>query len=54
MDRVLRFERGVIMAFFEEKSYQEIAENLDCHVKAVDNALQRVKKKLRSGNEATQ
>lgn len=54
MDRVLRFERDVLMAFLDEKSYREIAENLGCHVKAVDNALQRVKKKVRSSNEAMQ
>ena len=28
------------------KSYQEIAKNLDRHVKSIDNALQRVKHKL--------
>ena len=48
------FEWEVLMDFLDENSYREIAENLDCHVKAVDNALQRVKKKLRSSNEAMQ
>ena len=40
------FEGEVLMAFLDEKSYLEIAETLQCNAKAVDNALQRVKKKL--------
>lgn len=39
-------EWKVLMAYLEGKSYQEIAENLGRHVKSVDNALQRVKRKL--------
>ena len=55
MNRVLSdFELRVVTGFLDGKLYREIAENLDCHVKAVDNALQRVKKKLRSSNEAMQ
>ena len=34
------------MFYLEGKSYQEIADGLDRHVKSVDNALQRVKRKL--------
>jgi RNA polymerase sporulation-specific sigma factor len=39
-------ERDVLMSYLEGKSYQEIAEDLDRHVKSIDNALQRVKRKL--------
>ncbi|SHG91874.1 RNA polymerase, sigma 30 subunit, SigH [Thermosyntropha lipolytica DSM 11003] len=39
-------EWKVLMAYLEGKSYQEIAEELQRHVKSIDNALQRVKRKL--------
>ena len=39
-------EWKVLMAYLEGKSYQEIAADLDRHVKSIDNALQRVKRKL--------
>lgn len=39
-------EWQVLMLYLEGKSYQEIADNLERHVKSVDNALQRVKRKL--------
>lgn len=39
-------EREVLMAYLDGKSYQEIAQELDRHVKSIDNALQRVKRKL--------
>ncbi len=39
-------EWQVLMAYLDGKSYQEIAESLDRHVKSIDNALQRVKRKL--------
>ena len=39
-------EWKVLMYYLEGKSYQEIAEALSRHVKSVDNALQRVKRKL--------
>ena len=39
-------ERQVLSAFMDGKSYQEIAELLGRHVKSIDNALQRVKRKL--------
>ncbi|MFO7171565.1 MAG: RNA polymerase sporulation sigma factor SigH [Bacillota bacterium] len=50
-------EWKVLMAYLDGKSYQEIATELDRHVKSIDNALQRVKRKLeryldqRAGNE---
>ena len=40
------FEKQVLEAFLDGKSYQEIAEILGRHVKSIDNALQRVKRKL--------
>ncbi|WDM21547.1 RNA polymerase sporulation sigma factor SigH [Paenibacillus polymyxa] len=39
-------ERKVLMLYLDGRSYQEIAEDLDRHVKSIDNALQRVKRKL--------
>ncbi len=40
------FEQQVLGAFLDGKSYQEIAAHLKRHVKSVDNALQRIKRKL--------
>jgi RNA polymerase sporulation-specific sigma factor len=39
-------EWEVLTSYLEGRSYQEIAEDLDRHVKSIDNALQRVKRKL--------
>jgi len=39
-------EWQVLMYYLEGKSYQEIADELGRHVKSIDNALQRVKRKL--------
>jgi len=39
-------EWKVLMAYLDGKSYQEIAVELQRHVKSIDNALQRVKRKL--------
>ncbi len=39
-------ERRVLRLYLDGRSYQEIAEELDRHVKSIDNALQRVKRKL--------
>ncbi len=39
-------EWQVLMAYLDGKSYQEIADQIGRHVKSVDNALQRVKRKL--------
>lgn len=39
-------EWRVLMLYLDGKSYQEIAADLDRHVKSIDNALQRVKRKL--------
>ena len=40
------FEAGVLRLYTNGKSYQEIADELGRHTKAVDNALQRVKRKM--------
>ena len=39
-------EKEVLIRYVEGKSYQEISEETGRHVKSVDNALQRVKRKL--------
>lgn len=40
------FEWEVLTSYLQGKSYQEIAVDLNRHVKSIDNALQRVKRKL--------
>jgi RNA polymerase sporulation-specific sigma factor len=40
------FEAEVLHMYVEGKSYQEIAERLDRHVKSIDNAIQRIKRKV--------
>jgi len=39
-------EQDVLNAYLDGQSYVEIASNLGRHVKSIDNALQRVKRKL--------
>lgn len=39
-------EREVLALYLDGQSYQEISEKLERHVKSIDNALQRVKRKL--------
>jgi len=47
MDEELsEFELKVLQYYLDGRSYQEIAKDLDRHVKSIDNALQRVKRKL--------
>lgn len=47
MHRILSpLEQQVVNLYLEGKSYVEIAQDLNRHVKSVDNALQRVKRKL--------
>lgn len=47
VDAVLSdLETEVLRLYVDGNSYQEIAERLQRHVKSIDNALQRVKKKL--------
>ncbi len=40
------FEAEVLHMYVEGKSYHEIAEHLQRHVKSIDNALQRIKRKV--------
>lgn len=47
MEEILSdLEWKVLMSYLDGKSYQEIARDLGRHVKSIDNALQRVKRKL--------
>jgi len=47
IDEVLSgLEQEVLRAYLDGKSYQEIADNLGRHVKSIENALKRVKRKL--------
>lgn len=46
-------EWKVLMYYLDGKSYQEIAEELHRHIKSIDNALQRVKRKLEKYMEST-
>ncbi|TWO90707.1 RNA polymerase sporulation sigma factor SigH [Bacillus velezensis] len=39
-------ERKVLVLYLDGRSYQEISDDLNRHVKSIDNALQRVKRKL--------
>ena len=43
---VCRLEKQVLIRYIEGKSYVEISEEMNRHVKSVDNALQRIKRKL--------
>lgn len=47
MSEVLsELEQQVLIRYLEGQSYNEISEDLNRHVKSIDNALQRVKRKL--------
>ncbi len=47
IDEILSdLEREVLIAYLDGRSYQEIAVELGRHVKSIDNALQRVKRKM--------
>ena len=39
-------EKQVLVLYMEDKSYVEIADEMGRHVKSIDNALQRIKRKL--------
>jgi RNA polymerase sporulation-specific sigma factor len=39
-------EKEVLQRYMDGKSYVEIADDMDRHVKSIDNALQRIKRKL--------
>jgi RNA polymerase sporulation-specific sigma factor len=47
MNKILSdLEWEVFMSYLEGKSYQETAQELHRHIKSIDNALQRVKRKV--------
>lgn len=55
MEEILSdLEWKVLMSYLDGKSYQEIAVDLNRHVKSIDNALQRVKRKLEKYMEASE
>jgi RNA polymerase sporulation-specific sigma factor len=45
-DMLSGLETQVLVLYIEGRSYQEIADDLDRHVKSIDNALQRIKRKV--------
>jgi len=45
-DSLSAFEKSVLQLYIDGKSYQEIAEILDKEPKSIDNAIQRVKRKI--------
>lgn len=54
MEEILSdLEWKVLMSYLDGKSYQEIAVDLKRHVKSIDNALQRVKRKLEKYMESS-
>lgn len=46
-DKLSDLEWSVFVEYLEGKSYQEISEELDCETKVVDNALCRIKQKIK-------
>lgn len=48
-------EKEVLSLYIDGRTYQEIAQDLDKNIKSIDNALQRIKKKLEKylGNNCT-
>lgn len=48
-------EKEVLSLYIDGRTYQEIAQDLDRNIKSIDNALQRIKKKLEKylGNNCT-
>ncbi|MBI2267613.1 MAG: RNA polymerase sporulation sigma factor SigH [Armatimonadetes bacterium] len=45
-ENLSELESQVLLSYLEGKSYQEMARELKRHVKSIDNALQRVKRKI--------
>jgi len=46
-EKLSDLEWSVFVEYLDGKSYQEIAENIDCETKVVDNALCRIKQKIK-------
>ena len=53
-DMLTRFELEAFCGYIEGKSYTEISEQTGYHVKGIDNALQRVRRKLQKYMESKQ
>jgi RNA polymerase sporulation-specific sigma factor len=49
-----RLEADALKLYLEGESYEEMAEHLDCDTKTIDNALQRVKRKVLSHQQSRQ
>ncbi|MFI5359263.1 MAG: RNA polymerase sporulation sigma factor SigH [Halanaerobiales bacterium] len=45
-ETLTNLEKEVFLQYLENRSYQEISENLNVNIKTVDNALQRARKKI--------
>jgi len=45
-ERLSELELHVLNSYLDGKTYQEIGDELHCHTKSIDNALQRVKRKV--------
>lgn len=45
-EKFSELERSVLERYLDGKTYREIGAELNCHAKCIDNALQRVKKKI--------
>lgn len=46
LESLSEFERRVLYLYIDGYTYQEISEELNRHVKSIDNAMQRIKRKL--------
>lgn len=46
--KLSRFEKDVLFFYLADHSYEEISHRLNCTEKSVDNALQRIRRKLKS------
>ena len=49
-----KLEADALKLYLEGESYEEMAERLGCDTKTIDNALQRVKRKVLSHQESRQ
>ena len=45
-DELSPFEWSVLTEYRTGKSYKEMADDLDCKIKSIDNALSRIRRKL--------
>src|SRR5690606_25085691 len=45
-ENLTNLDKEVFLQYLENRSYQEISENLNVNIKTVDNALQRARKKI--------